>query len=84
MLLPQNQEIFSQFFSAFPESRWNSEYFQTKDELRTIFVSVIVDWKKRGYLNAQKARVRTLMDSQHVNGSETLHKSAAQYFFHIF
>ena len=32
----------------------------------------------------KKPRVRTLMESQHVNGSETLHKSAAQYFFHIF
>ena len=32
----------------------------------------------------KKPRVRTLMDSQHVKGSETLHKSARKYFSHIF
>ena len=32
----------------------------------------------------KKQRIRTLMDSQHVKGSETLHKSAQQYFCHIF
>ena len=32
----------------------------------------------------KKPRVRTLMDSQHVKGSERLLKSAHQYFCHIF
>ena len=32
----------------------------------------------------KKSCVRTLMDSQHVKGSETLLKSARQYFCHIF
>ena len=32
----------------------------------------------------KKPRVRTLMDSQHVNVSERLLKSARQYFSHIF
>ena len=32
----------------------------------------------------KKPRVRTLMDSQHVKGSETLLKSAPQYFGDIF
>ena len=32
----------------------------------------------------KKPRVRTLMDSQHVKGSETLLKSARQYFCLIF
>ena len=32
----------------------------------------------------KKCSVRTLMDSEHVKGSETLLKSAQQYFFHIF
>ena len=32
----------------------------------------------------QKPRVRTLIDSQHVKGSEKLLKSARQYFCHIF
>ena len=32
----------------------------------------------------KKPGVRTLIDSEHVKGSETLHKSARQYFCHIF
>ena len=32
----------------------------------------------------EKSRIRTLMDSQHVKGAETLHKSASEYFCHIF
>ena len=32
----------------------------------------------------KKPHVRTLMDSQHVEGSKTLLKSARQYFCHIF
>ena len=32
----------------------------------------------------KKPRVRTVMDSQHVQVSETLLKSARQYFCHIF
>ena len=32
----------------------------------------------------KKLGVRTLIDSEHVKGSETLHKSARQYFCHIF
>ena len=33
---------------------------------------------------SQKTRVTTLMDSEHVKGSERLLKSARQYFCHIF
>ena len=32
----------------------------------------------------RKTRIRTLINSQHVKGSETLLKSARQYFCHIF
>ena len=32
----------------------------------------------------KRPRVRKLMDSQHVKGSETFHKSARQYFSLIF
>ena len=55
MLLSQNQTIFSIFFSAFPESPKNLKYFEKKDEPQRWFVSEIIDCKKRGYLNAQKA-----------------------------
>ena len=32
----------------------------------------------------EEPRIRTLMDSEHVKGSEKLHKSASQYFCHNF
>ena len=32
----------------------------------------------------KKPHIRTLMDTQHLKGSETLQKSARQYFYHIF
>ena len=53
MVLSQNQKIFSRFFYAFPESTWNMEYCEQKDELQRLFVSQIINSKKQGYLNAE-------------------------------
>ena len=58
MQLSQNQKIFSQFFSALLESTEKLKYFGTKDELPNLFVSEIIDYKKRGYLNAEKGLFR--------------------------
>ena len=55
MQLSLNQKLFSQCFSAFPQSTKNLEYFQTKDEPQKLFFSDIIDCKKWGYVNAQKA-----------------------------
>ena len=49
-----------------------------------LFVSEIIDRKKRGYLNAEKAAYHNNLDSQHIKASETLHKFSLQYFCHIF
>ena len=51
MLLSPNQKTFAQFFSASPESTKNLKYFEKKDEHPRLFVSEIIDCKKRGYLN---------------------------------
>ena len=32
----------------------------------------------------EESWIRTLMDSEHVKGTETLHESASEYFCHIF
>ena len=48
----RNRTIFSNFFSAFPKSTENFEYFRKKDELQRLFVSEIIDCKMWGYLNA--------------------------------
>ena len=84
MPFSQNQKIFSEYFSAFPKSGINLEYFAQIDEPRKLFVSEITGCKKRGYLNAEEGPARILMDSQHVKVSERLLKSARLYFCHIF
>ena len=55
MHLSTNQKIFSWFFYAFPGSTSNMEHVWEKDELWRLFVSQIINYKKLGYLNAQKA-----------------------------
>ena len=55
MQLSQNQKKFSEFLSAFPESTQNLKDFQKKVEPHRRFLTEIIDWKKRSYLNAQKA-----------------------------
>ena len=41
----------------FAESAWNLEYFLKKGELWRLFVSEILDYKMRAYLNARKSLV---------------------------
>ena len=55
MLLSQNQKISAELFSGFPKSTSNLEYFQKEVSLGSHFFTEIIDCKKRGYLNAQKA-----------------------------
>ena len=47
--------MFSQFFSALPESISEFKYFENKADPGRLFVSEIIDCKMRGYLNEQKA-----------------------------
>ena len=86
MQLSPNQKMFSEVFSAFLQSTWNWEYFGKGDEPHRRFISPITDFKEEGYLNAYNATFQSnkCSDSQHVKGSETLVKSACQYFCHIF
>ena len=43
MQLSQNQKIFSEVSSAFPESRYNLKYFEQKDQPQRPFPSEIID-----------------------------------------
>ena len=52
MQLHRHQKIFAQFFSAFPESTKDFEYFETNDEPQRLFRSEIINCKSQGYLNA--------------------------------
>ena len=52
MQLSPNQKTFSQFFSAFAASTSNLQYFEEEGQPQRFFGCEIIDWKKRGYLNA--------------------------------
>ena len=52
MQLSRFEKIFSDFLSEFPKSPQNLVYFEKNDEPQRLFVSEIIDCKKRGYLNA--------------------------------
>ena len=52
MQLCQNKKTYSKFFSLFPESTKNLEYFENKDEPNRLFVSEIIECKRWCYLNA--------------------------------
>ena len=54
MLLSQNQKIFSEFFCPFPKFAGNLQYFEKKNEPRTLFVSEIIDCKTQGSFSAEK------------------------------
>ena len=79
-----NQKMFSKFFPDFLNLHkiWNT-LKQTMNfrgflflKLKTAKIGVI--------LMPKKPRVITLIDRQHVKGSETLHESPPQFFCHIF
>ena len=55
MQLSPNQKIFAEFFSPFAEFSYNLKYFETKMSLKGYFFFHIIDCKKPGYLNAEKA-----------------------------
>ena len=51
MHLSQNENNFSQFFSAFSESALNFEHFQKKDDPHSLCISEITDHERRAYIN---------------------------------
>ena len=71
----------AELFSAFPKSTSNLEYFEKEDEPRKSFFFWKYRLQKTGLLKCPC--VRTLMNSEYVKVSNTLHKPAPQYFCHI-
>ena len=48
MQLSQKLKTFSGFFKVFSKSRLNFEYFQKKDDARSVFISMTKACEKRG------------------------------------
>ena len=84
MQLSPKKKIFS-FFSAFLESKKNSEYFQKKVETLRWFLADIIDWGKCSYLNAQKPKCQnTYRQTTFLKGPKHClnpHDSILSYFF---
>ena len=83
-IISKSKNIFSNFFLPFwnLDKIWNT--LKKKMSLGGYFFPKLYTGKSGVTYMSIKPRVRTLMDSQYVNGSETLHKSARQSFCHFF
>ena len=49
--LSQKQKPFSGVFIEFLKCAWNLEYFQKRDEYRSLIISGLIDAERRGYFN---------------------------------
>ena len=84
MQLSKKQKTFSQFSAAFLKSASNFEHFEKKNQRLIAYVypkSQIANNFFRWML--KKPHFRTPFNSQCAKGSQTLLKSARQYFYHI-
>ena len=83
-IISKSKNIFSNFFLPFwnLDKIWNT--LKKKMSLGGYFFPKLYTAKSGVTYMSIKPRVRRLMDSQHVKGSKTLHKSSRQYFFVIF
>ena len=52
MQLSEKLKIFSEFFIAFSKSRTNFKHFENRFKSQSVCISEIIDFEKRGYLNA--------------------------------
>ena len=50
-LLSQKEKPYSGFFLAFPKCALNLEYFEKKDEYRSLVISKVIDSERGGYIN---------------------------------
>ena len=72
-----------QFFIAFLKSTLNLKYFERKDQSHSLSITEIINFETGSYLNDQKAIFNATPRQQHVNGSQTLLKSARKQFHTI-
>ena len=66
----------SQFFIAFLKYTLNLKYFERKDQSHSLSITEIINFETGSYLNVQKAIFHATLRRQHVNGSQTLLRSA--------
>ena len=77
MMTSLKQKTCSRFFIAFLKSTLNLEYFEKKDQCHSLSITEIINCDTGSYLNVQKAMfLATLRQITHVNGSQTLLRSA--------
>ena len=84
MQLSENQKFFVNFFLHFRNLHKILNTFKKKLSLGCDFLLKLQPGKIGVTEKLEKPRIRTLMASQHVNGSERLPISACQIFCDIF
>ena len=80
----KKRKPFSKFFLEFLKFTSNVENFEKKDEPDSLCISEIKDCERGGETRSKKPRFKTPFDSHYAKVFQTLLKSAAQHFYHIF
>ena len=70
----------SQFLISFLKSTLNLEYFERKNQSHSLSTTEIINCEKGTYLKAQIPSSMQSFIRQHVNGSQTLGRSAGNQF----
>ena len=84
MQVSKKQETFSQFFAAIQKFLLNLQHFEKKITLIG-YVFPNLQTRKFGVTKiSRKPGLRTALESQQVKESQTLLKSTAQQFYHVF
>ena len=84
MQLSQKSKTFSQVFDTLLKTKLNFEHFEKKMILIANVFPKLETAKEEIEKISKETRFRTLFDSQHAKGSQTLLKIAAQHLYHIF
>ena len=79
-MISLKKKTFSRFFIAFLKFTLNLEYFEKKDQSHSLSITEIINCKTGSDLKAQIPFFMQSFVRQHVNGSQTLLRSARNQF----
>ena len=84
--MPTSQKLKTYFrlFISFLKSMLNFEYAEKKDQSQSLRIMEIFNCKTGSYLSVRKAMFHSRIRKTHVNGSQTLLRSARDQFHTTF
>ena len=76
MQISRKLKTFSEIFIASLKSTLNVEYFERKDQSDSLSITKIINCERGSDVNVQRSSFMQTFGRQHVNGSQTLVRSA--------